>query len=236
MVFAAGLGTRLRPLTNDKPKALVEVAGKTMLEIVLTRLKKAGFTEVVVNVHHFADQVISFLDKNGNFGMDINISDERGQLLDTGGGLKKAAHFFADGKPFLVHNADVLTDVDLRSFYNYHCENDALSTVLVRHRPGSRFFLFDKDKRLCGWENIKTRERIIARPSDSLEQIAFSCLHVIDPKIFGLMEESGVFSIIDTYLRLAKDYTILGYVDDTSRWIDIGTPEKLQQANQWDWE
>ena len=233
MIFAAGLGTRLRPLTDLKPKALVEVAGKPMLEIVLLRLKKYGFNDVIINVHHFADQILSFLEENQNFEMNISISDEKDLLLDTGGGLKKARHFFADGRPFVVHNVDVLTDIDLGALYRFHCENNPLSTILVRHRRGSRFFLFDHKRQLCGWKNVKTDAQIIARrTSDPLEQIAFSCIHVIDPAIFNHMEESGVFSIIDVYLRLAKNHKILGFVDDESHWIDIGTPEKLEQADR----
>lgn len=233
MIFAAGLGTRLRPITDGIPKALAPVKGVTMLEIVIRRLKSAGFRNIIINVHHYADKVIEFLEYKKNFGINIQISDEQEMLLDTGGGLKKASWFFNDKQPFLVHNVDTLTDVDLAGFFDFHLKNNALATVLVRHRPGSRFFLFDTDNRLCGWENVNTGEKIIARNTNqSLEQIAFSCLHVIDPAIFELMGENGVFSIIDVYLRLAKDHRILGYVDDHSYWIDIGTPEKLKRAEQ----
>lgn len=233
MIFAAGLGTRLRPITNDRPKALAELHGIPLLEIIIRRLKNHGFKEIVVNVHHYADMVIDFLKSKNNFGIEIQISDERGELLDTGGGLKKASWFFDDAKPFLVHNVDTITTVDLHDYYQYHLKNDALSTILVRHRPGSRFFLFDEQKRLCGWENVLTNEKIMSfDPTNTPEQIAFSCLHVIDPKIFHMIDEEGCFSIVDVYLRLAKEHKILGYVDDQSYWLDVGTPEKLQRGEQ----
>lgn len=231
MIFAAGLGTRLRPITNDRPKALAEIHGTPILEIVIRRLINHGFDEIIVNVHHFADKVIEFLKSKNNFGINLQISDELGQLLDTGGGLKKASWFFDDNEPFLVHNVDTLTDIDLLDYYNFHKNNNALATLLVRHRPGSRFFLFDETKRLCGWENVITKEKILTSNFNSnLEQIAFSCLHIIDPKIFNLIDEEGCFSIIDVYLRLAKEHKVMGYVDDESYWLDIGTPEKLQRG------
>jgi len=231
MIFAAGLGTRLRPITNHIPKALAPVNGIPMLEIVIRRLINYGFNEIIVNVHHFADKVIEFLDNKDRFGINLQISDERDELLDTGGGLIKASWYFDDGQPFLVHNVDTLTDIDLLDYYQYHQKNDALASLLVRHRPGSRYFLFDQSNRLCGWENVVTNERIISRKQAAhLEQIAFSCLHVIDPKIFDLMEEEGCFSIIDVYLRLAKNHKIMGFLDDASYWLDIGTPEKLKRA------
>jgi NDP-sugar pyrophosphorylase family protein len=163
----------------------------------------------------------------------LQISDERDELLDTGGGLKHASWFFDDNQPFLVHNVDTLTNVDLHDYYQYHLKNDALATILVRHRKGSRFFLFDQSYRLCGWENVITHEKIIARKQENhLEQIAFSCLHMIDPIIFDLIDENGCFSIIDVYLRLAESRKILGFVDDESYWLDIGTPEKLKRAEE----
>lgn len=233
MIFAAGLGTRLKPITNDRPKALAEIHGVPILEIVIRRLKNYGFKDIIINVHHFPDKVIEFLNSKNNFDINIQISHEHDLLLDTGGGLKKAAWFFDDHKPFLVHNVDTLTNLDLEDYYNFHLRNKALATLLVRHRNGSRFFLFDKNKRLSGWENIHTQEIKIARTnSEPWEQIAFSCLHVIDPAIFNLLTEDGCFSIIDTYLRLAGTHKIMGYVDDNSYWLDIGTPEKLARAEK----
>ena len=233
MIFAAGLGTRLRPITNDIPKALAPINGIPILEIVIRRLINYGFNEIIVNVHHFADKVVEFLDSKNRFDINLQISDEREKLLDTGGGLKHASWFFDDKQPFLVHNVDTLTDIDLLDYYQYHQKNDALATILVRHRKGSRFFLFDQSNRLCGWENVVTHEKIIARKRvNHLEQIAFSCLHIIDPKIFELIDEKGCFSIIDVYLRLAKNQKILGFIDDDSYWLDIGTPEKLKRAEE----
>jgi len=231
MIFGAGLGTRLRPITNDIPKALAPVHGTPMIEIIIRRLINHGFRDIIVNVHHFADKVVDFLDSMNRFGVNIQISDETDQLLDTGGGLKKASWFFDDGQPFLVHNVDTLTDIDLVDFVKYHKKNRAMATLLVRHRPGSRFFLFDHHKRLCGWENVITGEKIIpVKAAAALEQIAFSCLHVVNPEIFKLMNTDKAFSIIETYLSIASDHKITGYVDDESYWIDIGTPEKLKRA------
>ncbi len=231
MIFAAGLGTRLKPITNDRPKAMAEINGTTLLEITIRRLINHGFKDIIINVHHFADLILEFLDSKKNFDVNIQISDERMQLLDTGGGLKKASWFFDDNTPFLVHNVDTLTNVNLADYYSFHIKNKALATLLVRHRPGSRFFLFNENKKLCGWENTVTKQKIISVFSNSaLEQIAFSCLHFIDPSIFSLIHENGCFSIIDVYLRLAKNHDIYGYVDDQSYWLDVGTPEKLKRG------
>ncbi len=231
MIFAAGLGTRLRPITNDRPKALAEINDVTLLEIAVKRLKIHGFEEIIINVHHYADMVEDYLKSHDNFGANITISDERAQLLDTGGGLKKASWFFNKNEPFLLYNVDIITDVDLTAFYEFHKKNKALATLLVRHRPGNRFLLMAPGNRLCGWENTATGEKIIACPIDSeFERIAFSGLHVIDPLLFDLMTENGVFSIVQTYLRLARDHMILGYVDDSSYWMDAGTPQKLKKA------
>ena len=158
MIFAAGLGTRLRPLTDHMPKALVPVAGKPMLERVILRLKEAGFNEITVNIHHFGEQIIDFLRAHDNFGTEIHISDERGMLLDTGGGIKKARPFLDGQEPFLVHNADILTDIDLAGLYRHHLESDAESTLLVSERKTSRYLLFDDDYHLHGWINKSTGE------------------------------------------------------------------------------
>jgi len=233
MIFAAGLGTRLRPITNDRPKALAEINGIPLLEIIIRRLINFGFDEIIINVHHFADKVLEFLDSKKNFGINLQVSDEREELLDTGGGLKKASWFFEDKKPFLVHNVDTITNIDLLEYYNYHIKNNALATLLVRHRPGSRFFLFNEKNKLCGWENVISKEKILVDDQHGrIERIAFSCLHIIDPSIFQFINEDGCFSIIDVYLRLAKEHNIYGYVDDDSYWLDVGTPEKLQRGEK----
>lgn len=217
MVLAAGLGTRLRPLTDAKPKALVEVGGKTMLEITLARLKAAGVTEVVVNAHHFADQVESYL-KSRDLGLKVVVSREDDLLLDTGGGLKKAAWFFADGEPLLVHNVDVLTDLDLRALYRAHAEGGALATLAVHKRTTERPLIFDRAGRLVG------------RAGEG-EPLAFMGVHAISPELFEKLTEDGVFSIVDAYARLAKEgEPIVAWRADQAFWRDLGTPEKLDEA------
>lgn len=226
MIFAAGLGTRLRPLTNNLPKALVEIKGKTLLEITINRLIENGFNEIIVNVHHHADQVISFLHEH-NFKAKIEISDEREKLLDTGGGLKKAKWFF-DDQPFLLHNVDIISDLDLREFYNIHLRNHSIATLAVRNRKSSRYFLLDNDYVLCGWENIKTGEQIISRDKEHLSQLAFSGIHIIDPKLFNYFPVEEKFSIVEVYLKTAKREKIKGYLHNYSFWQDVG---KLQDLN-----
>ncbi|RMG16441.1 MAG: nucleotidyltransferase family protein, partial [Bacteroidetes bacterium] len=184
MIFAAGLGTRLRPLTHHRPKALVEVGGKCLLEIVIRRLLAHGFEEIVVNVHHFAGQVEAFLAQHAGFGARIAISDERSLLLDTGGGLRQAAWFF-DEQPFLVHNVDVLSDIDLTAMYQAHLQSGALATLACRRRQSSRYLLFDEQNHLCGWKNVKSGEVRMSRQVKSCHPLAFSGIHVIDPNIFA---------------------------------------------------
>lgn len=230
MIFAAGLGTRLRPLTNDKPKALVEVKGKTLLEILITRLIKNKFDEIIINVHHLADQVIDFIMKN-KFNAKIEISDEREKLLDTGGGLKKASRFFND-EPFLLHNVDIITDLNLEKLYQNHLENNSIATLAVRERKSSRYFLFDEQNVLCGWENVKTGEKIISRKNDSLTQFAFSGIHVIDPKLFGYFPKMDKFSIIDVYLEVSKHENIIAFPHNNTFWQDVGRVEDLESLNK----
>lgn len=228
MVFAAGLGTRLRPLTSDRPKALVEVGGRTMLEITLERLRTFGVDEVIVNTHHFAGMVRSYLDGRGNFGMRIEISQED-VLLDTGGGLKKAAWFFLEGgggEPFLVHNVDVISTIDLARMVEFHRQRGALATLAVQERKTRRPLLFDGDGQFRG------RARSDAMSSDAgMKALAFSGIHVISPRIFERMTEDGVFSIIDTYVRLAaQGETIVGFRADEYGWRDLGRPENVERA------
>ncbi|MFK7907222.1 MAG: NDP-sugar synthase [Chitinophagales bacterium] len=236
MIFAAGLGTRLRPLTNHKPKALVEVNGTPLLEIVIQRLKQHGFTNIVVNVHYFAKQIIRFLEAKNHFDIQISISDETGLLLETGGGLLKAKPFFEgkDNEPFLVHNVDILSDIDLATLYQSHLQNNPLATLVVRNRKTSRYLLFDEKNQMCGWKNVKTGEVRMMRDSAlSLEPkaLAFSGIHVISPSIFQYMpEQESAFSIIETYLQAAKTQKIMAYPSDDSNWLDVGKPESLAQA------
>jgi NDP-sugar pyrophosphorylase family protein len=235
MILAAGLGTRLRPLTDDRPKALVEVSGHTLLEITLRRLQYFGIGEVIVNVHHFADMVVDYLKKNDNFGMRIEISREE-VLLDTGGALKKAAWFFQEDshradEPFLVHNVDVLSTIDLHHMLLFHRTNQALATLAVQQRETSRQLLFDESNQLCGRRAGRDQRPEIVWPSGKTQPLAFSGVHVISPQLLSLMTESDAFSIIPTYLRLAgQNEKILAFRADEYYWRDLGKPENIAQA------
>ncbi len=233
MIFAAGLGTRLRPLTNDRPKALVEVGGIPLLEIAIRRLKKYGCTGIIVNIHHFGEQIIDFLAQKENFGLEIAISDERDLLLDTGGGLKKAAWFLQDA-PFLVINADILSNIDLQAFYQKHLASEALSTLACRQRESSRYFLFDEKGQLSGWRNEKSGETRMARPeAQGLEPWCFSGMHALDPAIFThLQSDQPVFSIIDTYLKAAEREKILLYPHNADIWLDVGKVAAVELAGE----
>ncbi|HTG29015.1 MAG TPA: nucleotidyltransferase family protein [Methylomirabilota bacterium] len=239
MVLAAGLGTRLRPLTDDRPKALVEVGGRTLLEITLARLRAFGIHDVIVNVHHFADKLTSFLRERENFGMHIEVSRED-VLLDTGGGLKKAGWFFVEhsdspgqekDEPFLLHNVDVVSTIDLQRMVQFHSDNQALATLAVQQRETSRYLLFDEQLQLCGRRVGRDAKPEIVRAAPKTELLAFSGIHVISPRLLTLMKEEGVFSIIDTYLRLAgSGETIIAFRADDYYWRDLGKPADLQQA------
>lgn len=236
MIFAAGIGTRLRPLTDTMPKALVPVCGRPMLEHVLLKLRHAGFTDVVINIHHFGEQILNFLEANQNFGMHIAVSDERQELLDTGGGLKKAMPLLNDGEPFLVHNVDILSNVDLRQLYTHHLQSHADATLLVSQRQSSRYLLFDKEERLCGWINKQTGQ---TKPDgftyqrELYKELAFSGIHVISPSLFRYMDDewSGKFSITDFYLQTCAKANLRGFAADNLQLIDIGKPETLQKAD-----
>lgn len=231
MIFAAGLGTRLKPYTETMPKAMVPVGGVPMLELLLIHLKERGINRIIINVHHFAGQVIDFLDQNHNFGLDIAISHEEDMLLDTGGGLKKAAWFFDDQQPFLVQNVDVISDVDYFEMLDFHKQTKSLATVAVSMRNTSRYFLFDDSMLLCGWENTRTAEvRIIRQQQQALNRLAFSGIHILDPSIFGLITQTGKFSIVDTYLQLGALNKISGFRHDASHWADMGKPAELIKA------
>jgi NDP-sugar pyrophosphorylase family protein len=233
MVLAAGLGTRLRPLTDDRPKALVEVAGRTMLEITLTRLRNFGVQDVIINVHHFAEVVVQYLRAHNNFGMRIAVSEEQ-LLLDTGGGLKKAAHFFtgdSNPEPFILHNVDVISTIDLGRMVQLHNEHKALATLAVQERETSRYLLFDEQLELCGRRAGRDQQPEIVRPSERSTALAFSGIHLISPRLLGMMSEEGVFSILVSYLRLAgQGEKILAFRADGYYWRDLGKPENVRQA------
>jgi NDP-sugar pyrophosphorylase family protein len=269
MILAAGLGTRLRPLTDNRPKALVEISGRTLLEITLSRLRSFSITEVIINVHHFADMILDYLKAHDNFGMRIEVSREE-VLLDTGGGLKKAAWFFLEDstrnesslldEPFILHNVDVISNIDLRRMLQFHKENQALATLAVQNRETSRYLLFNDHLQLCGRRasgapqvtptpNAAASAREFSRrrglqpprnapqqkgalaPEVPLQSLAFSGIHVISPRLLPMLTEDGVFSIIDAYLRLAaQGERILAFRADEYYWRDLGTPADLTQA------
>jgi NDP-sugar pyrophosphorylase family protein len=233
MVLAAGLGTRLRPLTNDRPKALVEVGGRTLLEITLARLRDFGIRDVIINVHHFADKIEAYLKANNNFGLRIEISRED-VLLDTGGGLKKAGHFFQDDdasreEPFILHNVDVISNIDFAKMLNFHLEKNALATLAVQDRETSRYLLFDES--LCGRRSGRNSKPELVRPAKQVDALAFSGIQVISPRFLAMMTEQGAFSIIDSYLRVAgQGEKILAFRADEYYWRDLGRPEHVAQA------
>jgi NDP-sugar pyrophosphorylase family protein len=231
MILAAGLGTRLRPLTNDRPKALMEINGRTLLEIALDRLRGFGIHEVIINVHHFADKVIEHLREHNNFGMDIEVSRED-VLLDTGGGLKKAAHFFAgETEPFLLHNVDIVSTIDFGRMVQQHKESGALATLAMQQRKTSRYLLFNDQGELCGRRFEREQRTEWARQSDPVQAFGFSGIHVISPQLLPMMAEEGVFSIIPVYLRLAAaGEKIQAFRADEYYWRDLGTPESLAKA------
>jgi NDP-sugar pyrophosphorylase family protein len=233
MILAAGLGTRLRPLTDQMPKALLRIGPFTLLQFAILKLKNAGFNELIINVHHHADAIIDYLSENKNFDCNLSISDERDQLLDTGGGIKKASWFFNDGQPFLVYNVDIVTDLNLQQLYQHHLECLNLATLVVRRRKTSRYLLFDEFMQLKAWENRATGERrIVQMTREPLNPLAFSGIHVISPKLFDLMEKLDRFSIIDTYLRVAAKHPVGGYFDESPLWADAGKPDSLAEAGE----
>jgi len=234
MVLAAGLGTRLRPLTDNRPKALVEIAGRTLLEITLERLRSFGIREVIINVHHFADLMVEYLKAHNNFGMQVDISHEDDLLLDTGGGLKKAAWFFeGDTEPFILHNVDIISTIDLEAMVRVHRETGALATLAVKDRKTSRYLLFDGSRQLCGRRAGADGLAEIVRPTDHLDALAFSGVHVISPRLLQMLTEDGVFSIINSYLRLSgQGEKVLGFRTDEFYWRDLGKPPSLIEAEQ----
>lgn len=233
MLLAAGLGTRLRPLTDHRPKALVEVGGMSLLGRAFSLLHRHGVEEVVVNVHHFADQIERFLLEKEHFGMRIAISDERDKLLDTGGGLRKAAWFFDDGAPFLVYNTDILTDLDLGALCRAHQASACLATLAVRRRNAGRCFLFDERGRLAGWRNRKTGQtRWCGEARETVEELAFSGIQVLDPGIFRYFPEEDVFSLVELYLRAGAHAPVCAYPHDHTAWIDAGKLEDLAEAER----
>lgn len=229
MIMAAGKGTRLGDVSHTLPKVLLDINGKSLLRLAVENCSAFGFNEIIVNIHHLADIVLEEISKLRKEGYSIEISDERDQLLETGGGLFKARDFF-DKEPFLLMNGDTITDLNLRSLYEFHLGKNCLATLAVRHRPGMRYLLTDKDGRLRGWCNKSTGERIVAgERSGRLSEIAFSGRHIIDPEIFRYMSD-GIYTMTALYLHLAETHKICTYLEDGGYWFNVGTPADLEAA------
>jgi N-acetyl-alpha-D-muramate 1-phosphate uridylyltransferase len=231
MILAAGLGTRFKPWTDYHPKALALINGKSLLERNLAYLKSFGIIEVLVNVHHFAEQIRHAIIINDGWGSNISISDESDEILETGGGLKKAASFFDEGS-FVLMNVDILTDLDLKKMISFHQGEKPLATIAITNRKSSRYFLFDKNDRLCGWRNTKNGEEKISIPDLLLREKAFSGIHIISPEIFPLIHQQGKFSIVDVYLELAATHRIIGYDHSGSKLVDVGRTEAVAVAEK----
>jgi len=234
MIFAAGTGSRLKPYTDHIPKALIPIDGKPMLEHIILKLKAAGFTEIIINVHHLGEQIIEFLADKDDFGITIHISDERDYLLDTGGGIKHAAQFLQGDEPFLVHNVDIISNVDLKALYQHHLDTNPLATLLVSKRDTSRYLLFNKENKLSGWRNKETGEVKSYYPDfdpSVHNEFAFNGIHVISPEIFEWMDEwTGKFSIINFYLAVCAKTPIQAFEQADLRILDIGKPDALELA------
>jgi NDP-sugar pyrophosphorylase family protein len=233
MILAAGLGTRLKEYTIDKPKALVEVEGRPLIAYIIEKLVQHGFTSIVVNVHHFADQIVNYLNAN-NFGVTIQISDETEQLLDTGGAILKAKQFLDGDEPFLVHNVDILSNINLKSFMQYHVEHNSLATLAVGNRESTRKFLFNEQMQLVGWRNSLINKEIIAIETESdLNAFAFAGIHVISPHFFELVHTKGPFSIVDSYLSLCAKQRLMGFDTTQNFVLDIGKVPSLLLAKEY---
>ncbi|WP_255434145.1 sugar phosphate nucleotidyltransferase [Carboxylicivirga sp. M1479] len=233
MIFAAGLGTRLKPLTNNLPKALAPFMGKPLLWHAIKSMEAVGVKRIVVNVHHFAQQIIDFVEAN-DWQADVIISDESDLLLETGGGLLKAKPFFIANEPVLIRNVDIITSTNLESFIYSHRNNKNDATLMVKKRNTSRYLLFDDKMHLCGWKNTKTQEQIDVYQASNKKDLAFSGMHIVEAHLLNKMGAIRPFSIIQAYLDLAAQYQINGYqVDDNEAWFDVGTIEKLQDAEKY---
>ena len=230
LILAAGLGTRLFPYTTDRPKALVELNGTTLLELAIRKVCELNPSHIVINIHHFGDQILEYLEEKDNFNLPITVSDEREQLLDTGGAILKAKTLLGEEESFVVYNADVLSSMDLNELARYHHEKGGIVTMAVRERITDRYLLFDQNMELSGWENQKTGETKIVRKDHELSRFAFSGIQIVEPELFSMITETGKFPIIPMYLRIAENATIVGYKDTSQLWMDLGKPEQLLKA------
>lgn len=225
MILAAGLGSRLKPLTDNKPKALLEWEGKPLLEHVILKLKSNGFTSIIINVHHYADMVMDFVKQKDGFGIKIEFSHEKDELLDTGGGIANASWFFGED-PFLVYNVDIVSNIDLRAMYLDHLKSGAIATLAVKERVTTRSLLMNKEGFLKGWRDNRTGETILTGSSaEGLSPIAFSAIHIMDPKVFALFPKEKRFPLTPFYLDLAKKYPVNLYRHDRDSWVDMGKLE-----------
>jgi NDP-sugar pyrophosphorylase family protein len=230
MILAAGMGTRLRPLTDTMPKALLEIGGRPMLEWAIRYLKKYGIQELVINVHHFAEQIIHYMKRNNGFGLKYRISDESEQLLDTGGAILKASPFLSGSDPFILMGVDIMTSINLAAMFRYHQEKKPLVTLGVKNRPTSRSLLFDDEYRLIGWRDNSSGTTKGKDSHRAKHALGFSVIQIIDPLIFSLIKEQGPFSIIDLYLRLMETQRITGYRDDEAIWLEFGRTERIEST------
>ncbi|MDR2009736.1 MAG: NTP transferase domain-containing protein [Bacteroidales bacterium] len=231
MIFAAGYGTRLAPLTDNKPKALVNIAGKPMLQMQIEHLKSFGFNYIVINVHHFSDQIINFINSN-DFGVEIQISDETNLLLNTGGGLKNVKKFFNEGDTFLLHNVDIYSEIDLKEMYNFHLKTCNIATLAVKHRESTNYLLFDETDRLCGWRSYKTNSEIISIEKTTYNEMAFSGIYVFNYNIFDAIQKEGSFPIIPELLNISKNDRIGAYNHDNKYMLDLGKPEAIKKCEE----
>ena len=231
MILAAGYGTRLKPLTNKIPKALIKINQTPLLELIIRKLIATGVNETIINTHHHAEQIVTFIKEKKNFGIRIEFSKES-EILGTGGGLKQAAHFFDDGKPFFLHNVDILSTIDLSEMYQYHLERDALVTLAIKKRETKRYFIIDETNFICGHEDTyKNVTRIKRTPRGKTELMPFCGIHVISPKIFEYLNQTGKFSIVDVYLDLiARGLPVIGYPVEDIYWEDIGKLDTLEEV------
>lgn len=232
IIFAAGLGSRLKSITSDKPKALVEVNGVSLLELAIRKLKYHGFRDIIVNIHHFSEQIKTFIDDLKDDKVRVSVSDESDKLLGTGGGIKEAADFFEGEEAFLAYNVDVITDLDLNKLYRKHIISGKLATLAVRRRDTSRYLLINDQGILCGWQNVKTGEQIIAKDIEvEFESVAFSGINIVSTKLTDLITEQGYCDLIDIYLRLASDHHIYTFEHQNGFWFNVGKPEQLKEVS-----
>ena len=230
MILSAGLGTRLKPFTNNHPKALALVNKKSLLQRNVEYLQRFGIRELIINVHHFSEQIVEAVNANNGWGSSITISDETDAVLETGGGLQKARWYFEGEQNFVLMNVDILTNLDLQQMISQHTEQTSLATLATTNRQTSRYFLFDEQNTLCGWRNKQTGDEKISKPAKTFYERAFSGIHIINAQLLLLLKQEGKFSMVDVYLQLAKEHQIQSFDHSGSTFIDVGKPESISKA------